>query len=81
MKPIHVASAALTAGIALSCAVPRACADGEKVQFPQGYDGGVHYATINCGNIREELFTSRTAIDALKSGQPMPSGGVTTVED
>lgn len=80
MKPVHVASAVLTAGIALSCAVLQTYADGEKVQFPQDYAGGVHYATINHGNIREELFTSQAAI-ALKSVQPMPSGTVFTMED
>ena len=33
------------------------------------------------GNIREELFTSRAAIDAVKKGQPLPSGTVITMED
>jgi hypothetical protein len=41
----------------------------------------VHYATVKRGNITEELFTSRTAIDAVKKGQPIPSGTVITMED
>ncbi|CAO3401719.1 cytochrome P460 family protein [Azospirillum palustre] len=41
----------------------------------------MHYATFNRGGTREELFTSREAIEAVKNGQPMPSGTVITMED
>lgn len=59
----------------------QAHADGEMVRFPVEYAKGVHYATVNRGNIREELFTSREAIEAVKAGRPMPSGTVITMED
>lgn len=59
----------------------RAVAGGERVKFPENYAEGVHYATVKRGNITEELFTSRTAIDAAKRGQLLPSGTVITMED
>lgn len=52
-----------------------------RVAFPEGYQRGVHYATVERGNIREEIFTSREAIDAAKKNQPLPSGTVITMED
>jgi Cytochrome P460 len=59
----------------------RALAGGELVVFPERYRGGVHYATVKRGNITEELFTSRAAIDSVQKGQPIPSGTVITMED
>ncbi|MGE4048509.1 MAG: cytochrome P460 family protein [Acetobacteraceae bacterium] len=59
----------------------QAKAGSDLVKFPDGYENGVHYATVNRGNIREELFTSREAIDAVQSGQPLPSGTVITLAD
>lgn len=56
-------------------------ADGEMVRFPTDYAQGVHYATVNRGNIREELFANHEAIEAAKAGHPMPSGTVITMED
>ena len=41
----------------------------------------MHYATVQRGNITEELFTSSAAIDAVKNGQPIPSGTVIAMED
>ena len=56
-------------------------ASGEFVKFPENYAKGVHYATVQRGNITEELFTSSAAIDAVKNGQPIPSGTVIAMED
>jgi hypothetical protein len=53
----------------------------EVVHFPENFESGVHYATVNRGNIREEIFTSRAAIEAAKSGKPFPSGTVITLVD
>jgi hypothetical protein len=36
---------------------------------------------VDRGNITEEIFTSREAIDAVKNGQPIPSGTVITLVD
>jgi hypothetical protein len=54
---------------------------GELVKFPENFADGVLYATVERGNIREEIFTSRATIDAVKNGQPIPSGTVITLVD
>lgn len=53
----------------------------DLVQFPTDYARGVHYTTVHRGNIREELFANREAIEAAKKGQSFPSGTVITMED
>jgi hypothetical protein len=76
-------SALLVALVCLGTAalVWQAQAGGDRVAFPQGFEQGVHYATVPRGNIGQELFTSRAAIDAAKAGQPFPSGTVITLVD
>lgn len=59
----------------------QAWAGGELVKFPENFAEGVHYATMPRGNIRQELFTSRVTIEAVKNGQPIPSGTVITLVD
>jgi hypothetical protein len=56
-------------------------AGNEVVLFPQNFEKGVHYATVTRGDIREEIFTSREAIDAAKHDEPFPSGTVITLVD
>lgn len=34
----------------------------------------VRYTTIQRGTTREDMFTSRAAIDAIKAGEPVPTG-------
>lgn len=53
----------------------------ELVTFPENFAAGVHYATVPRGDIRQELYTSRAAIDAVKNGQPIPSGTAITLVD
>ncbi|MGW1627701.1 hypothetical protein, partial [Streptomyces sp. NPDC002172] len=73
----------LLAGLLTSVLVGQgALAQGnDRVDFPANYRQGVHYATVERGGIREEIFTSRNAISAAKSGKPLPSGTVITMED
>jgi hypothetical protein len=54
--------------------------DHELVKFPENYDKGVNYATVTRGNVREEVFTSREAIEAVQDGQPIPDGTVIILE-
>jgi hypothetical protein len=75
-----ILAAALACGSA-GMLVQQAVAGGELVQFPENHADGVHYATVHRGSIRQELFTSRAAIDAAKRGQPLPSGTVITLVD
>ncbi len=82
MKVRAFECAAATAVLALASTVAwQAIAGADLVVFPERYKEGVHYATVKRGNITEELFTSRAAIDALKAGKPLPSGTVITMED
>lgn len=55
--------------------------DSDRVAFPQNYKSGVHYTTVERGNIREEIYASAGAIAAAKQGLPLPSGTVITMED
>jgi Cytochrome P460 len=58
-----------------------AYADSTRVKFPNGFERGVKYATVNRGNIQQDLYTSRDAIAAIKAGEPFPSGTVITLVD
>ncbi|WP_373232342.1 cytochrome P460 family protein [Cohnella sp.] len=52
----------------------------EVVKLPENYDEGVLYTTVTRGNAKEYLYTSRETIEAVKKGEPMPSGTVFTLE-
>ena len=56
-------------------------AGGDKVVFPEGFDKGVLYTTVDRADNKQyrELYTSQAAIDAAKKGQPMPDGTVVTL--
>lgn len=58
-----------------------AWAGGELVIFPEGHAEGVLYTTVYRGNIKEDIYASRDAIEAVKNGQPIPSGTVITLVD
>jgi hypothetical protein len=58
-----------------------ALAETNDVNFPGGFERGVHYGTVKRGNITEELYANREAIEAVKAGQPIPSGAVLTLVD
>lgn len=59
----------------------QAAASGDLVRFPEQFESGVKYATVNRGNIQQDIFTSAAAIAAAKDGQPLPSGTVITLVD
>src|SRR5438128_10690952 len=56
-------------------------AGGDLVKFAENHSKGVLYTTVHRGNVKEEIFTSRATIDAVKSGRPIPSGSVITLVD
>lgn len=78
MKAVPLAVISLVIASALGIS---AYADGTLVKFPEGFERGVKYATVNRGNIQQDLYTSREAIDAVRAGQPFPSGTVITLVD
>jgi hypothetical protein len=82
MKTISIRTHATALALAVTATlVGQARAGGELVKFPENYAAGVLYATVERGNIHEEIFASREAIDAVKNGQPIPSGTVITLVD
>lgn len=82
MKTSAIAGAVAIPLLGLTAALTvSALAGGDLVVFPARYKDGVHYATVTRGSIIEELFVSRAAIDAVKAGQPIPSGTVIAMED
>jgi hypothetical protein len=74
------ASAAIIGALALAYGLP-ARAGGEKVAFPDKFETGVLYATIDRPDLKQyrELYASQAAIDAAKKGQPLPDGTVLTL--
>jgi hypothetical protein len=69
------------AALVLSAIAVRAFASGDLVKFPDSFESGVRYATVARGNIKEEIFTGRDAIEAAKRGEPLPSSTVITLVD
>jgi len=56
-------------------------AGGDKVVFPQNFDKGVLYTTVDRADNKQhrEIYTSHAAVDAAKKGLPMPDGTVVTL--
>jgi lipoprotein-anchoring transpeptidase ErfK/SrfK len=48
-------------------------AETNRVKFPE-LDQLVHYTTVKRGNVTEHILTTREAMEAVKSGQPIPDG-------
>jgi len=82
MKPLffHVLLTALTF-VSVAAVTLQVRAGGGLVTFPENFTDGVLYATVTRGNLKEEIFTSRAAIVAVKNGQRIPSGSVITLVD
>ena len=56
-------------------------AGGDKVVFPEGFEKGVMFTTVDRADNKQyrEFYASAAAIEAAKKGQPMPSGTVITM--
>src|SRR5436190_4465259 len=56
-------------------------AGGDLVAYPDGFEKGVLYATVDRFDIKQfrELYASKAAVDAVRKGQPIPSGTVLTL--
>ena len=51
----------------------QAIAESNRVTFPT-LEQLVHYTTVRRGNVTEHIMTTPEAIEAVKKGQPIPSG-------
>ena len=49
-------------------------AEATRVKFPENLDQLVHYATVKRGDVTEHILTTREALEAIKSGRPVPNG-------
>lgn len=49
-------------------------AEANRVTFPRNLDQLVHYTTVTRGDVVEHMLTSREAIQAAQTGQPVPDG-------
>lgn len=76
---LPIATALVGAGVFALATQVRA--GGDKVVFPEGFDKGVLYTTVDRADNKQyrELYTSQAAIDAAKKGQPLPDGTVITL--
>jgi hypothetical protein len=74
-----VATALVGLGVVIFAGHVRA--GGDKVVFPEGFDKGVLYTTVDRADNKQyrELYTSQAAVDAAKKGEPMPDGTVITL--
>jgi hypothetical protein len=72
-KLLQIFLATITGG-ALLLAGLQVHAETNRVQFPNNIDELVHYTTVVRGEVTEHIKTTQAAIDAVKSGQPIPVG-------
>jgi Cytochrome P460 len=63
---------ALTVGASL-CAGSQVHAESNRVRFPD-LGSLVHYTTVKRGDVTEHMLTTQKALDAARSGQPIPDG-------
>ncbi len=80
MRRATLLPAAALAAAALASAPP-AFGGGDKVAFPDGFEKGALYTTVDRADNKQyrELFTQPSTIDAIKAGKPAPSGAVVTL--
>lgn len=73
---------AACAALAFSAATSfSAGAGGDKVAFPENWDKGVLYGTVDRHDIKQhrELWATKPAVDAVKAGKPIPHDTVLTL--
>jgi hypothetical protein len=68
-------------GVGVFALATQVRAGGDKVVFPEGFDKGVMFTTVDRADNKQfrEFYASPAAIDAAKKGQPLPSGTVLTM--
>jgi hypothetical protein len=78
MKAMRIVPAVALIAAALTLV---AQAGGDNVKFPENYDKGVLYTTVDRADNKQyrELFSTPEAIEAVRTGKPIPSGTVLTL--
>jgi hypothetical protein len=75
------ATVASVATLAAFTVMGPVCAGGDKVTFPENYEAGVLFTTVDRRDNRQfrEFYTSAAALEAAKKGEPLPDGTVITM--
>jgi plastocyanin len=79
---VALSTLAATVSAAIAVALPaRVEAGGEKIVFPDAFDKGTMYAVVDRHDVKQyrELYATREAVEAVRKGQPIPSGTVLTL--
>ena len=78
----HATIAAIAVATAALAIATQVRAGGDKIAFPENFAKGVLYTTVDRADNKQyrELFVSPPeAVEAAKTGQPLPSGTVITL--
>jgi plastocyanin len=80
MRKSIVTAALLGGTVGLTLAI-QVRAGGDKVAFPENYAAGVLYGTVDRYDNKQyrELYATAAAVEAVRKGQPIPSGTVLTL--
>lgn len=70
-KTLALATLVTTAASAIGWQVH---AESNRVKFPENLDQLVHYTTVKRSNVTEHIMTTPEAMEAVKSGRPIPAG-------
>ncbi len=82
VKLIGVLAGTAAAGAAVVAVAQAVVPSGPNaLAFPEGYDKGVMYATVDRYDTKQyrEFYTSAEAVAAARAGQPLPDGTVITL--
>ncbi|MDQ8732419.1 cytochrome P460 family protein [Bradyrhizobium sp. LHD-71] len=81
MRTLGLAAAVALGSVSGALLGYAALAGGDKVAFPEGFDKGVRYATLDRHDIKQyrELYAAPAAVEAVRKGRPIPSGAVLTL--
>ena len=83
MKNVGLAAAVVLGSASGALIGYSALAGGDKVAFPENFDKGTLYATVDRYDNKQyrELYATPAAVDAARKGQPIPSGTVLRTGD
>ena len=81
MKHLKVAAAVALGSASGALVGYSALAGGDKIAFPDNYDKGTLYSVLDRYDIKQyrELYATPAAVEAVRKGQPIPSGTVLTL--
>jgi len=81
MSPAKFIAIAAAIGCVAGLALAMQGSGGDKVAFPENYAEGVLYATVDRYDVKQyrEQYATPAAVEAVRKGEPIPSGTVLTM--